>query len=146
MCAVCKDDHAVNDQPVNVNFDNESLEFVDKFCYLGDTISVGGGAEAATIARTRCGWGKFRELRPLLTMRSLPLHLKGKVYTTCVRRAMIYGSETWPVKSEDTDRMERNEMKRVRWMCGVRLQDRVSNAELRRRLGIKGIKEEMRIG
>ena len=41
--------------------------------------------------------------------------------------------------------MERNEMKMVRWMCDVRLQDRVSNAELRRRLGIKGIKEEMRI-
>ena len=33
----------------------------------------------------------------------------------------------------------------MRWMCGVRLQDRVSNVELRRRLGIKGIKEEMRI-
>ena len=118
---------------------------MDKFCYLGDTISASGGAEAATIARTRCGWGKFRELRPLLTMRRLPPHMKGKVYTSCVRRAMIYGSETWPVKSEDTDRMERNEMKMVRWMCGVRLQDRVSYADLRRRLGIKGIKEEMRI-
>ena len=58
---------------------------------------------------------------------------------------MIYGSVTWPVKSEDTDRMDGNEMRMVRWMCGVRLQDRVSNAELRRRLGIKGIKEEMRI-
>ena len=36
---------------------------------------------------------------------------------------MIYGSETWPVKAGDTDRMERNEMKMVRWICGVRLQD-----------------------
>ena len=49
VCAVCKGDHAVNDQPVNENFDNESLKFVDKFCYLGDTISAGGWAEAATI-------------------------------------------------------------------------------------------------
>ena len=79
-------------------------------------------------------------------MRRLPLHLKGKVYTSCVRRALIYGSETWPVRSEDIDRMERNEMKMARWICGVRLQDRVSNVELRRRLGIKGINEEMRIG
>ena len=47
----------VNNQPVNVNFDNESLKFVDKFCYLGDTISAGGGADAATIARTRVRLG-----------------------------------------------------------------------------------------
>ena len=73
-------------------------------------------------------------------MRRLPLHLKGKVYTSCVRRAMIYGSETWPVMLEDTNRMEHNEMEMARWMCGARLQDRISNVELRRRLGIKGIK------
>ena len=71
---------------MNVNFCNGSLELVDKFCYLGDTISAsGGGAEAATIARTRCGWGKSREIWPILTKRRLPLHLKGKVYTLCVR-------------------------------------------------------------
>ena len=81
VCAVCKGDHVVNDQPVNVNFEKESLELVDKFCYLEDTISAGGEAEAATISKTRCGWVKFRELRPLLTMRRLPLHLKGKIYT-----------------------------------------------------------------
>ena len=38
VCVVCKGDLVVNDQSVNVNFDNESLELVDKFCYLGDTI------------------------------------------------------------------------------------------------------------
>ena len=36
-------------------------------------------------------------------------------------------------------------MQMVRWMCGVRLQDRVSNVELRRRLGIRSIKEEIGI-
>ena len=43
VCAVCKGDHVVNYQPLNVNFDNESQELVDKFCYLGDAISAGGG-------------------------------------------------------------------------------------------------------
>ena len=33
----------------------------------------------------------------------------------------------------------------MRWMCGVRLQDRVSNVELKRRLGIKSLNEDMRI-
>ena len=30
------------------------LEVVDKFCYLGDVIGKGGGAEEASGARVRC--------------------------------------------------------------------------------------------
>jgi len=34
------------------------LEFVDKFCYLGDMLSV----DAAVEARIRTGWNKFRQV------------------------------------------------------------------------------------
>src|SRR3989442_3743511 len=34
----------------------EELEVVDKFCYLGDVIGKGGGAEEASRARVRCAW------------------------------------------------------------------------------------------
>ena len=43
------------------------LELVDKFCYLGDMLSVDGDADAAVEARIRIGWNKFRQLVPLLT-------------------------------------------------------------------------------
>ena len=36
------------------------LELVDKFCYLGDMLSVDGDADAAVEARIRIGWNKFR--------------------------------------------------------------------------------------
>jgi len=42
---------------------------VDKFCYLGDLISAGRGAEEASRARVRCAWAKFRELAPVLSCR-----------------------------------------------------------------------------
>ena len=35
------------------------LELVDKFCYLGDLLSVDGDADAAVEARIRIGWNKF---------------------------------------------------------------------------------------
>ena len=44
-----------------------NLELVDKFCYLGDMLSVEGDADAAVEARIRIGWNKFRQLVPLLT-------------------------------------------------------------------------------
>ena len=40
------------------------LELVDKFCYLGDMLSVDGDADAAVEARIRIGWNKFRQLVP----------------------------------------------------------------------------------
>ena len=119
----------------------QNLECVEKFCYLGDMIGAGGGAEDASRARTRCAWSKFRELAPILTSRGASLKVKGKVYKTCVQRTMVYGSETWPMKKEDMQRLERTERMMVRWMCGVSLKNRISSDELKGRLGIEGIDE-----
>ena len=44
-----------------------NLELVDKFCYLGDTLSVDGDADAAVKTRIQIGWNKFRQLVSLLT-------------------------------------------------------------------------------
>ena len=35
---------------------NESLEVVNKFCYLGDVISAAGGVEESIVAKIRCCW------------------------------------------------------------------------------------------
>jgi len=38
---------------------------------------------------------------------------------------MLHGSETWPVRKENEVALQREEMRMVRWMCGMKLQDRV---------------------
>ena len=48
-----------------------NLDVVDKFCYLGDMLSVDGDGDAAVEARIRIGWNKFRQLVPLLTNRDI---------------------------------------------------------------------------
>ena len=37
-----------------------NLELVDKFCYLGDMLSVDRDTDAAVETRIRIGWNKFR--------------------------------------------------------------------------------------
>jgi hypothetical protein len=101
-----------------------TIDCVDEFCYLGDMLGSGGGAEEASRTRVKCGWKKFRELSPILTARGASLKLKGKIYNACVRSVMIYGSETWPMRVEDKQRMERTERMMVRRMCGVTLKDK----------------------
>jgi len=44
--------------------------------------------------------------------------LKGKVYTNCERRCLIYGSETWQINVEHETKLNRNEISMLRQMCG----------------------------
>jgi len=52
---------------------------------------------------------------------------------------MLHGSETWPVRKENVVALQRIEMRVVRWMCDVKLKDRLPSKELRERLGIDDI-------
>ena len=63
---------------------------------------------------------KFRELFLFLTSIASPLEMKGRVYASCVRISMIYGSETRPLLANVGLKFERAEMEMIRWMCGVR--------------------------
>jgi len=42
-----------------------SLEKVDEFCYIGDTLDSGAGCDSAVTARVRSAWNKFCEFLPI---------------------------------------------------------------------------------
>jgi len=116
-----------------------NLELVDKFCYWGDMLSVDGDADAAVKTRIWIGWNKFRQFVSFLTNKNISLTVRGRLYSSCVRSSVLHGSDTWPVRKENEVALQRVEMRMVRWMCGVKLQDRVSSKELRGRLELVDI-------
>ena len=79
----------------------DEMEAVREFTFLGDRVSAGGGCEFAVTARTRCWWVTFMEWDELLYGRRFPLMLKGAVYESYVRPAILYGSEAWCLKESE---------------------------------------------
>jgi len=79
----------------------DSLELVDKFCYLGDMLSVDGDADAAVETRICIGWNKLRQLLSWLTNKDISLTVRGRLYSSCLQSSMLHGSETWPVRKEN---------------------------------------------
>jgi len=63
---------------------NTNLELVDKFCYIGDILSVDRDADAAVENIIRIGWNEFRQLLPLLTNKDISLIVRGRLYSSCV--------------------------------------------------------------
>ena len=75
-------------------------------------------------ARIRNGWMNFRELSPFQTSRGPPVEMKGRVYVSCVRSSMTYGSETRPLLVDVGLKFERAEMQMIRWMCGISMRQK----------------------
>ena len=49
-----------------------------------------------------------------------------------VRPAMMYGAETWALKKAQEKELDAEEMRMLRWMCGVTKLDRIRNERIRR--------------
>ena len=64
-------------------------------------MSAGGRCEAAVTARTRCWSVKFRECSEFLYGRRFHLMLKGTVYKSFVRPAILYGCEGWYLEKSE---------------------------------------------
>ena len=141
----CGTSRPIDGRPIlHVSVDGHQLDTVDTFCYLGDTICAGGGCTASIITRCRSAWGKFRELLPILTNKSISPKTRGRIYTACVRTVMLYACECWAPRSDDRSRLERNDKAMVRWICGVKVDDQISTASLYERLGIPHIQQVSR--
>jgi len=61
---------------------NANLELVDKFCYIGDMVSVDGDTDVAVETRIQIGWNKFSKLVPLLTNKDMSLIVRGRLYSS----------------------------------------------------------------
>ena len=107
------------------------VETVRGFCYLEDRVKTSGGCEAAVTARI--GWVNFREWGQLLNSKRSSLKLKGTVYQSCVRLAMLYGSETWCLRENETAILRRTK----RAMCGAKLMEKKENRGPHGDVGLK---------
>ena len=117
-----------------VDIDGSPLEVIPTFPYLGDTLNA-GGCDSAIAGRCCAAWGKFRKLLPLLTSRHISPKSRGQVYSSCVRSAMLHGSETWGPNASELQRLCLNDRSMVRWICGVSAHDDIPSDQLLEKLG-----------
>ena len=120
------------------------IEEVDEICYLGNVLDCEAGIEKAVRARVAVAWKKWRDMASLITNKNIPLKIRGSVYESCVRSVMLYGAETWAMTAKMEDIMKSCDQRMLRYMAGVRWQNRISSEEVAKRFGLKKIQDKMR--
>ena len=88
------------------------------------------------------GWNGWRRVSGVICDKRLPARVKGKVYSSVIRPAMVYGTETVVVTKKQVEEMEVAEMKMLRFAMGVTRKHKIRNEHIRstvkvERLGIK---------
>ena len=107
-------------------------------------MSSGGGCSLAIITRCCTAWGMFKKLLPILTSKHISLTVRGKVFESCVRSALLHGGETWAPTAPDLQRLHRNDRSMIRWICGNKQHDEISIDVLCARLGIQEVTAALR--
>ena len=86
-------DNGQEREPVKIL--GEELQRVHRFKYLGSSVEETGGMATEITERVSAAWRNWKRCSGVLCDRRMPVKLKGKVYKTVVRPALLYGAETW---------------------------------------------------
>ena len=83
-----------------------------------------GSCEREVKRKVQAGWNGWRRVSAEICDRRLPARVKGKLYSSVVRTAMVYGLETLAV-TKTTSGSRRDEL--LRFAVGVTRKDKIRN-------------------
>ncbi|KAK3536438.1 hypothetical protein QTP86_009951 [Hemibagrus guttatus] len=114
-----------------VRLQGEEVKKVQEFKYLGSTVQSNGECGKEVKKRVQAGWNGWRKVSGVLCDQKISARIKGKVYRTVVRAAMLYGLETVPLRKRQESELEVAELKMLRFSLGVTRLDRIRNEYIR---------------
>ena len=118
----------------------QRLQVVDKFTYLGSTLSrvVHIDDEVnARIAKARAAFGRLRG--SIWDRSGIRLDTKLKVYRSVVLPTLLYACETWTVYQRHAKRLNHFHTSCLRKLLKIKWQDRIPDIEVLKRAGMQSV-------
>ena len=122
----------------------EKVKRAKNFKYLGSTVSSDGRCEEEVRRRIQARSMSWRKVSEVLCDRKLSEKVKGKMYKSVVRPAMLYGMETVAVTERQVGKMEVAELKMMRWALGLTIKDKIRNEYVRGTAKIAKLGDKLR--
>ncbi|KAK3574713.1 hypothetical protein QTP86_015385 [Hemibagrus guttatus] len=112
--------------------------------YFGSTVQSNGECGKEVKKRVQAGWNGWRKVSGVLCDRKISARIKGKVYRTVVRPAMLYGLETVSLRKRQESELEVAELKMLRFSLGVTRLDRIKNEYFRGTVHVGRLRDKVR--
>ena len=129
---------SVSKQECNINItltNQDALENVQNFNYLGSTISRSGDMSPELNNRLGRAASTFSNLLPIMRQKSIRLSTKLAIYRAAVITTLLYGAEAWNTTVAEEKRLAAFHTRCLRRILGVSWHDRMTNEEVFDRTG-----------
>ena len=115
---------------IDLQIDNQTVEEVEKFCYLGSIISKDGGAEEDVNNRIQKARIAFGSLHRVWLSKRLTRRLKVQIFNSNIKPVLLYGCETWKVTNIITRRLQVFANRCLRKILGIYYPNTITNENL----------------
>jgi len=127
-----------NDQPITIN--NNIIETVDHYIYLGQRISMDSTSKELEVKRRiTLGWQAFGRASSIFKSKDMPIVLKRQVYDQCITPTVTYGAETWNLTKKQTLKLRTMQRAHERIMLNITWRDHKTANWIREQTKIRDI-------
>ena len=123
-----------------ITVNGQKLAAVDKFIYLGSTLSRSTNIDAEVsyrLARASAAFGRLQYT--VWERRGISLQTKLKVYRAVVLPSLLYACETWTVYSRHARQLNSFHMRCLRKLLLIKWQDKVPDTEVLQRADMESV-------
>lgn len=124
-------------EETELTIENESIENVEDFIYLGHKLSIYGQDKEIT-RRISLAWNTFNKYGYLFRS-AVNMEEKKKLWNMCVLPSLIYASETWIMDAKTIKRLRVTVRSMERAMTGISKRERKRKEYINKITGIKDI-------
>ena len=121
----------------DIKINNETLEQVNSFKYLGQTITPGGKNELEISIKIASAKNRFQQLYKVLTSKKIALKLRHRLLVCYIFSVILYGCETWTLTKPLIDKLEACEMWFFRRMGKISWKEKTTNQAVLTKLNLK---------
>ena len=129
-------------EPVIV--EQNQISYVEEYIYLGQLMSPEENENKEVERRVANSWKKYWGLKEIMKDKTLHNTTKSKLFDTCILPVLAYGSETWALTKNVTNKLSVCQHSMERSMTGIKRKDKVRSSNIRKKTKVQDITLKIR--
>ena len=125
---------------VDINLDGTPLEQVNRFKYLGVTLTPSNDSTSEIKSRLLLASTALGKLQKVWSDKDVTLSTKLRLVNALIYPVLLYGSEIWTIKKNDMKKLEAFEMRCYRKILNINWKDKIRNEEVLSRISSCNLK------
>ena len=114
---------------VNIKLDDTPLDQVNRFKYLGVTLTPSNDSTSEIKSRLLLASTALGKLQKVWTDKDITLSTKLRLLNALVYPVLLYGSEIWTIKKNDLKKLVAFEMRCYRKVLNITGKDKIHNED-----------------